>query len=320
MGHCTTGRRVADKRCGRLPSSALERSAWAGDRHRSPWKNRPEHSGRNGEQETQNGGERTLKAHTESKAQAPIYEEIDPEHFVDSDQEPVPEFPLDTLPDIFRKPVEEVMRHYRVSALLPATCALVINSVALGRGVVTKSNVRRTYGNLYAIIGAQSGSGKTPPFDEFMAPLMKLQKESMDEFKTNQKPRAEADLKLLERQIQTLVKQGQDPDKFNIAEDCRHEKLAELLQQKAELEDKLQYASRLWTEDFTSEALGVLLANNREQMAILTDDGGLVILICWDGIPTAMLKTISCCAKQRLSAPSRWIAWGANRFCCTSPA
>jgi hypothetical protein len=49
------------------------------------------------------------------------------------------------------------------------------------------------------------------------------------------------------------------------------------LQQKSELEDRLQYSSRLWTEDFTSEALGILLANNKEQMAILTDDGGLVI-------------------------------------------
>ena len=168
------------------------------------------------------------------------------------------------------------MRHYRVPALLPATCALVINCVALGRGVVTKSNVRRTYGNLYAIIGAQNGSGKTPPYDDFMAPLMKLQKESLEEFKTGQKPRAEAELKLLEREIQQLIKQGKEP-KFNIAEDCRHEKLAELLQQKSELEDKLQYTGRLWTEDFTSEALGILLANNKEQMAVLTDDGGLVI-------------------------------------------
>jgi Protein of unknown function (DUF3987) len=74
-----------------------------------------------------------------------------------------------------------------------------------------------------------------------------------------------------------LVKPGKKLKQFDSAEDCRHEKLAELLQQKAELEDKLQFASRLWTEDFTSEALGVLLANNKEQMAVLSDDAGLVI-------------------------------------------
>jgi hypothetical protein len=184
---------------------------------------------------------------------------------------------LSRLPDRFRKPVEEIMRHYRVSALLPATCALVINSVALGRGVLTRSNVRRTYPNLYAIIGAQSGSGKSPVFDEFMAPLMEIQKASFKQFNTEQKPRAEAELKLLTHEIQKLAKQGKNLKKFDISEDCRHEKLAELLQQKAELEDQLQFTARLWTEDFTSEALGLLLANNKEQMAVLTDDGGLVI-------------------------------------------
>jgi hypothetical protein len=205
------------------------------------------------------------------------YQEIDLDNYTVEDDEPVPEFPLDTLPDTFRKPVEELMRHYRVPALLPATCALVINSVALGRGVVTRSNVRRTYGNLYAIIGAQSGSGKTPPYDDLMVPLMNLQKDSLKEFKTNQKPRAEAELKLLDSEIHALTKHRKGSKKFSEAEDNRHEKLAELLQQKAELEDKLQYTGRLWTEDFTSEALGILLANNNEQMAILTDDGGLVI-------------------------------------------
>jgi hypothetical protein len=137
-----------------------------------------------------------------------IYEEVDLDSFVDEDEEPIPAFPLDALPEKLRKPVEEVMRHYRVPALLPAICALVINSVALGRGVVTKSNVRRTYGNLYAIIGAQSGSGKTPPFDEFMVPLMEMQKASLKEFNDGQKPRAEAELKLLADQIQKLAKQG----------------------------------------------------------------------------------------------------------------
>jgi hypothetical protein len=212
-----------------------------------------------------------------AKAEETIYEEVDLEHFVDEDQEPVPQFPLDAYPDAWRRPVEEMMRHYRVSAILPATCVLVINSAALGRGVMTKSNVRRTYANIYAIVGALSGSGKTPPYDDLMAPLTKIQKASLDQFNAEGKPRIEAELKLLEREIQTLVKHGTNPKKFDFAEDCRHEKLAELLQRKAELEDKIQFTERLWTEDFTSEALGALLANNREQMAVLTDDGGLVI-------------------------------------------
>jgi len=113
------------------------------------------------------------------------------------DDEPLPPFPLDTLPKTFRTPVEEVMRHYRVPALMPAICALVINSAALGRGIVTKSNVRRTYPNLYAMIGAKSGTGKTVVFDEFMAPFEQLQHEMLTTFTAEEKPRAAAELKLI---------------------------------------------------------------------------------------------------------------------------
>lgn len=205
----------------------------------------------------------------------PIYEEVDLTNLSHENQEPIPEFPLDTLPERFRFPVEEVMRHYKVSALLPATCALVINSAALARGLVIKSNVRRTYANLYAIIGAQSGTGKSVVFDEFMTPLNELQEEALKEFAAEQKPRAETELKILEQEINELTKGKRDRRKFDDNEDNRRERLCELLQQKAVLEDKLEFASRLYCVDFTSEALGILLANNGEQMAVLTDEGGL---------------------------------------------
>jgi len=182
---------------------------------------------------------------------------------------------LDALPERFRLPVEEVMRHYKVSALLPGVCALVVNSAALGRGVVTKSNVRHTYANLYAIIGARSGVGKSVVFDELAAPIIEFQEEALKEFAAEQKPRAEAELKLLDQEIHELTKARRGAGKIEIDEDNRHERLCELFQQKAILEDELQFTSRLYCVDFTSEALGILLANNGEQMAVLTDEGGL---------------------------------------------
>jgi len=192
-------------------------------------------------------------------------------------EEPLPPFPMETLPKIFRVPVEEVMRHYRVPALIPVTCALVINSAAVGRGVAVKSNVRRTYANLYAIIGAKSGTGKTVVFDEFMVPFEELQREMLDAFKTGEKPSAEAELKLVEADVQRLLKFKRNQKEPDLAEDSRRERLGELLQRQAELEDKLETAARLWCVDFTSEALGVLLANSNEQIAVLTDEGGLAL-------------------------------------------
>jgi replicative DNA helicase len=205
------------------------------------------------------------------------YEDInwnDPQIFKD-DEDLHPEFPLETMPPTFRQPIEEVMRHYKVNALLPVACALVINSAAIGRGLMVKSNVKRTYANIYSIIAAKSGTGKSNVFDEFMVPLNKLQFETLKEFNAEQKPRAEAELKLLQQEIQSLLKHKKNSKEFDLGEDARHERLCELLQQQAVLEDKLEFASRLWCVDFTSEALGMLLASSKEQIAVLTDEGGL---------------------------------------------
>jgi hypothetical protein len=210
----------------------------------------------------------------------PFFEEVDLDNYVDQDEEPVPEFPLDTLPPQLRIPVEELVRHYRVKALLPAICALVIHSAALGRGVCCMSNVRKTFANLYALIGADSGTGKSNVFDDLMVPLCELQMEAFKTFGATDRPRAEAELKLLERQISELIKSKNDEtDRHQAAinDACRHERLTELMQEKSQLEDKLEGAQRLWCVDFTSEALGLLLAGNNEQMAVLTDEGGTVL-------------------------------------------
>jgi Protein of unknown function (DUF3987) len=228
------------------------------------------------------------------------------------EDEELPSFPLDALPASFRTPIEEVMRHYRVSALLPTVCALVINSAAIGRGLVVKSNVRRTYANLYALIGAKSGTGKSVVFDEFMAPLSELQLETLKEFSAEQKPRAEAELKMLQSEIQGLLKFKRNSNEFDIAEDARHERLSELLQAQAVLEDKLEFASRLWCSDFTSEALAMLLAGSGEQMSVLSDEGGLALYNMLgrytkgditDDILLCKSKTVNCHAVDRMGRP-----------------
>jgi hypothetical protein len=243
-----------------------------------------------------------------------VYKQIDVNDLLLSldDEEPLPSFPLDTLPRTFRAPIEEVMRHYRVPALIPVACALVINGAALGRGLVTKSNVRRTYPNLYAIIGAKSGTGKTVVFDEFMAPLEQLQYEMLTDFKAQEKPRAEAELKLIQAEVQRLLKIKTSPQTFDPADDARQERLSELLQKQAELEDRLEAASRLWCVDFTSEALGVLLANSHEQIAVLSDEGGLALYnmlgrytkgVVTDDILLCKAKSVNATTVDRLSRP-----------------
>jgi hypothetical protein len=244
--------------------------------------------------------------------EVPNYQEVDLAKLSDEDLEPIPEFPLDALPERLRLPVEEVMRHYKVSALLPAICALLVNSAALGRGIVIKSNVRRTYANLFAIIGALSGTGKSVVFDEFVNPINEFEEEALKEFGAEHKPRAEAELRLLDQEIHELTKHRKHTRKVEITEDNRHERLCELLQEKAVLEDKLQFASRLRCVDVTSEALGILLANNGEQIAVLTDEGGLVLYNLLgrytkgeitDDVLLCKAKTVNSTAIDRVSRP-----------------
>ena len=84
------------------------------------------------------------------------------------------------------------------------------------------------------------------------------------------------------------------------------------MQQQAELEDKLEAASRLWCVDFTSEALGVLLANSNEQIAVLSDEGGLALYnmlgrytkgIVTDDILLCKAKSVNGTTVDRLSRP-----------------
>ena len=128
---------------------------------------------------------------------------------------------------------------------------------------MVQSNVKRTYANLYSIIAAKSGTGKSTVFDEFMVPLNDLQWETLKDFNAEQKPRAEAELKLLQAEIQELLRHRKKQKEFDVGEDARQERLGELLQKQAVLEDKLEFASRLWCVDFTSEALGMLLASSK---------------------------------------------------------
>lgn len=84
-------------------------------------------------------------------------------------------------------------------------------------------------------------------------------------------------MKLLEREISELTKSAKNQQKVEPGEDFRHERLGELLQEKAELEDKFEGASRLYCEDFTSEAFALLMAKNGGQMAVLAEEGGIVL-------------------------------------------
>ena len=105
--------------------------------------------------------------------------------------------------------------------------------------------------------------------------MLDAQNEILERFLKQEKPSLEAELKLLERDVQVLIKE-KVPD---LAGDTRQFRLTDLFQEQAVLHDKLESAYRLVSSDFTSEALGKILASSGEQMAVLSDEEGLLFTI-----------------------------------------
>jgi len=118
----------------------------------------------------------------------------------------------------------------------------------------------------------------------------------------------EAELKLLERDVQDLIKE-KVPD---LAGDTRQFRLTDLFQEQAVLHDKLESAYRLVSSDFTSEALGKILASSGEQMAVLSDEGGIALYNMMgrytkgdttDDIFLSMCKTVTSHIVDRATRP-----------------
>ena len=224
-----------------------------------------------------------------SEPEEPVYQELDP--FSDepalenADIEPEEEwhdtFPLTALPEALGRPVRDWMRHLRMPALLPSICALAATSAALGRGLLVRSNVGKTYANTYALMGAESGTGKSLVYNEAFRPLEETQERLSEAFRT-QAALLRAKLGLIKVTISAthskLQKATKGGVKLTDAERAALEaELAELHAQQEVLEDKLSKPPCVWTSDFTSEALAVCLANNDEKLAVLSDEGGIAL-------------------------------------------
>jgi Protein of unknown function (DUF3987) len=173
------------------------------------------------------------------------------------------------------------MRFVQIPALLPTTCALVSISAVLMRGLRCWANKGWVYPNLYALLGATSGIGKTLVYNEAARPLLELDSQLLLETK-ELKANLRTELGIIESTIKVKIsehekamRKGVKLDEPDLAE--FKSELAELHQAKQEIEEQLKKRRSLWTTDFTSEALGALLQDNDEQMSVHSDEGGVAL-------------------------------------------
>jgi hypothetical protein len=109
--------------------------------------------------------------------------EFDPEEFHQGAIRPLPNFPLGVLPDYFQAPIQQAVKAFSVPPEVPATTLLSLVGALNGRSraVVVKSGWTE-HPNLYIVIVAPSGMGKSPCVRTFMKSIFREEKRRFEEF------------------------------------------------------------------------------------------------------------------------------------------
>jgi hypothetical protein len=179
------------------------------------------------------------------------------------------DFPIAVLPPTVRQMVEELAHVAAVPCALPACQALGIMSAALGAGLAIPSDREpTTFGNLYIIAAAESGTGKSLVFKPLMQPVFEHQ-EGLRAKTQSVHYALKAQLLLLKGTLKR-VEAGKE---LFITDDM----IAGLIKRKEEIETALKRRPKTVCEDVTREKLQVLLAQNDERIFSASADARQVI-------------------------------------------
>jgi len=85
-------------------------------------------------------------------------------------------FPTEALPEVIRRISEEVAEVYNLPVEMPAAMALATFSAALGDKVYMRHGSFDSYPNLYVLISAASGTGKSVAFNSILSPFREKEK------------------------------------------------------------------------------------------------------------------------------------------------
>ncbi len=167
-----------------------------------------------------------------------------------------PGFPLDCLPGIAREMAEELAR-VTTSQNLPiaVACVLGILSAALGAGLeLSTGGERRTRGNLFILVIAESGTGKTEAYMLAAVPFEAAEAAAIDDFEKHTKPGLLAELRVAKAQAKKLEKAVAE-SKDGACPALESFRKAE--QEIADLEKRIDATPRLRASDVTKEELAV---------------------------------------------------------------
>ncbi len=187
------------------------------------------------------------------------------------DEQGDPPFPIEAFPPAIRDYVEAVADSERLPVVLPAAIALSVASAAVGAGLSVQSGPnRKTRANLFLLISARSGLGKSTAFELLTGPLREFEAERIEHWRIEERPRVQTERRILEKEIANLEKLIK-PDSD---EQSRAEIKAQMQRKQAQLGEvsRTCHSPRMVTEDVTIEALPRLMEQNRETLYSQSSD------------------------------------------------
>lgn len=182
-------------------------------------------------------------------------------------------FPSYLFAPTARAIIDEIERIHGVDPDIPSACILSAASAVIGRGLQVECRGRRTMANIFAIIGAKSGIGKSVTSQPIFEPLAFIDNDKTEEcnrlatMREARKRTAEAMIKALERPI----KDEGPADRLH-----RENLIREELETKKTIEDAM-VPPRILAENVTTEKLAHMLWKNREQICVFSADCGDVV-------------------------------------------
>ena len=180
-------------------------------------------------------------------------------------------FPIEALPPIIAHFVREVARVQHVPGEMAAVCAVGVLATTLGVGLeLHRGGGKKTRGNLYVMVLAPSGIGKSETLRLFTAPIDELETERLREWERETAPRLRSEKKVLAKEIERMERSIRPP----IDEQERAATIAAMTQKESELKlvnDQLE-PPRLRVGDVTTEKLALLLSKNDEALASISAD------------------------------------------------
>jgi hypothetical protein len=179
-------------------------------------------------------------------------------------------FPTEVLPPWMAEMVQAVAKAVQVPDALTACCALAAVSASVGKGLMIQSGGHRTTrGNIYIVVGARSGQGKSESFRPIISPFFEIQQELMQQWNAERSSRL-AKRFVLDAQIRKLgseVLKTDDPTSIT-------DELARLMAKRDQLAAEPR---QLICEDVTSQRLEKLLSANNEVIFSASSEAGSVL-------------------------------------------